>query len=102
MSAGVEVPTDGWGRAGDRVGAGLAVNALVADHATYLRDGGVDFQLGDGTLRYRPEVVAEAYYALHLGRAVELSADVQGIVNPGMNADRGPALALAVRLHAHL
>ena len=78
------------------------MNALGPAHARYLRAGGVEFQLGDGTLRYRPELVAEAYYALHAGRSVEVTADVQGIVNPGMNADRGPALAFGLRLHAHI
>jgi carbohydrate-selective porin OprB len=102
FSAGVEVPTDGWGRAGDHLGVGAAMNAIAPPHAAYLRAGGVDFQLGDGTLRYRPEVVTEAYYTLRVARAVEVTADAQLIVNPGMNADRGPALALGLRLHAHL
>jgi carbohydrate-selective porin OprB len=47
------------------------------------------------------EVVVEACYALHLGSWVELTADLQLIVNPGMNADRGPAFAAGLRLHAH-
>jgi carbohydrate-selective porin OprB len=101
-SAGAELATDGWGRAGDHLGLGVAVNALGPAHARYLQAGGVEFQLGDGTLRYRPEVVSEAYYALHAGRSIEVTADVQGIVNPGMNADRGPALAFGLRLHAHI
>jgi carbohydrate-selective porin OprB len=48
------------------------------------------------------ETVVEACYALHLSGRVELTADVQVIVNPGMNADRGPALAAGLRMHAHL
>jgi hypothetical protein len=102
VSAGAEVPTGSWGRAGDHVGVGLALNGLSSGHVRYLEAGGVDFQLGDGRLRYGWETVLEAYYALHLGRSVELSADVQAIANPGMNADRGPAVALGLRLHAHL
>lgn len=102
VSAGAEIPTDGWGRAGDHVGLGAAANGLSPSHVRYLRAGGADFQLGDGALRYRPEVVVEAYYALHAGRTAEITADVQGIVNPGMNADRGPALAFGLRFHAHI
>lgn len=102
VSLGAELPTDGWGRAGDHIGAALALNGLVPAHARYLRAGGVDFQLGDGRLRYAVETVVEAFYALHLGRSLELTADLQAIANPGMNADRGPAFAAGLRLHAHL
>jgi high affinity Mn2+ porin len=102
VSLGAELPTDGWGRAGDHVGAALALNGLVPAHVRYLQAGGVDFQLGDGRLRYAVETVFEACYALHLGRNMELTADLQVIANPGMNADRGPAFAAGLRLHAHL
>jgi hypothetical protein len=102
VSAGADIPTGGWGRAGDHLGVGLALNGLTPAHARYLEAGGVDFQLGDGRLRYAWEAVLEAYYALHLGRDVELTGDVQGIANPGMNADRGPAFAFGIRLHAHI
>jgi carbohydrate-selective porin OprB len=102
VSLGAEIPTDGWGRTGDHVGAGLALNGLVPAHVRYLQAGGVDFQLGDGRLRYAVETVVEAYYALHLGRSVELSADLQAIANPGMNSDRGPVFVAGLRLHAHL
>jgi hypothetical protein len=102
VSAGAEIPTDGWGRAGDHVGVGLALNGLSASHVRYLEAGGVDFQLGDGRLRYAWETVLETYYALHAGRQVELTADVQAIANPGMNADRGPAVVFGLRLHAHI
>jgi high affinity Mn2+ porin len=102
ISAGAEIPTDGWGRAGDHLGVGLALNGLSPEHVRYLQAGGVDFQLGDGRLRYAWESVLEAYYALHLGRNVEFTGDVQRIANPGMNADRGPAVVFGLRLHAHI
>jgi carbohydrate-selective porin OprB len=102
VSAGAEIPTDGWGRSGDHLGAGLALNGLSPSHVRYLQAGGADFQLGDGRLRYGWERVLEAYYAFHAGRNVELTADFQAIANPGMNADRGPALAFGLRLHAHI
>jgi len=102
VSAGAVVPTDGWGRRGDHVGVGLALNGLSPSHVRYLAAGGADFQLGDGALRYAWETVAEAFYALRASENVELSADVQAIANPGMNADRGPAFAFGLRLHAHI
>ena len=102
ISAGAAIPTDGWGRAGDLVGVGLALNGLVPAHVRYLQAGGVDFQLGDGGLRYGWEKVMEVYYALRAGQNVELTADAQAIVDPGMNADRGPAFAFGLRLHAHI
>jgi carbohydrate-selective porin OprB len=101
LSLGGELPTDGWGRAGDHVGAAVAVNGLAPAHARYLQAGGVDFQLGDGRLRQALETVLEATYVLHLSGRLELTADLQLIVNPGMNADRGPAVAAGLRLHVH-
>lgn len=102
VSIGAEVPTRGWGRPDDHVGVGLAVNGLSPGHARYLEAGGQGFQLGDGRLHYAWEKVLEAYYGLRLSGGVELAADLQAIVDPGMNADRGPAVAFGLRLHAHL
>ena len=102
VSVGAEIPTRGWGRPGDRVGVGVAASGLSSEHAAYLKAGGRGFQLGDGTLSYAWETILECYYALRLSRYVELTGDVQGIANPGMNSDRGPAVAVGVRLHAHL
>jgi carbohydrate-selective porin OprB len=102
VSAGAVIPTDGWGRRGDHVGVGVALNGLSPSHVRYLAAGGADFQLGDGGLRYAWETVAEAFYALHASDAVELTADAQAIGNPGMNADRGPAFAFGLRLHVHI
>jgi hypothetical protein len=102
FSAAVQVEGRAWGRPGDRAGLGLAVSALSPDHAAYLAAGGSGFQLGDGALRYGWETVLEAYYALRLGPLLELTADLQGLKNPGMNADHGPTLVAGLRLHAHL
>ncbi len=102
VSAGTEIPMLLLHRPGDRLGVGIAVNGLSSDHARYLRAGGQGFQLGDGRLTYAWETVLEAYYRFRIARQLELTADAQGIANPGMNADRGPALAVGARLHAHL
>ena len=102
FSAAVELRGSAWGRPGDRAGVGLAIGALSPDHAAYLAAGGKGIQLGDGALRPAWETVLEAYYAIRLGRFLELTADLQGFSNPGMNGDRGPALVGGLRLHAHL
>jgi hypothetical protein len=102
FSAALEVRGRAWGRPGDRAGIGLAVGALSPDHAAYLAAGGKGIQLGDGALHPGWETVLEIYYAFRVGRFLELTADLQGISNPGMNADRGPALVGGLRLHAHL
>ncbi len=88
-----------WHRPLDKVGAAVVSNGLSRDHQEYLRLGGQGFLLGDGSLRYRHEDIAEAYYTAHLWRGVFVSADVQRIVHPGYNADRGPVIVGAMRLH---
>ncbi len=102
LSAGVEVAGEAWGRSGDRAAVGVAASGLSGPHARYLAAGGRGFQLGDGALSYAWEVLAEAYYLVRLGPFLEATGDLQAIVNPGMNADRGPAVVAGVRLHAHL
>jgi len=101
LSAGAELPGSLWGRETDHAGLGVAVNGLAGSHARYLESGGRGFQLGDGGLRYVPEVVGELWYGVRVSPDLELAADAQLLVNPGMNSDRGPAAVLGVRLHAH-
>ena len=88
-----------WRRAADRVGVGLVRHGLSADHRDYLAAGGAGFLLGDGRLRYGPEEIAEVYYRAQLGPYLEASPDVQRVVNPGYNRDRGPATVFGVRLN---
>jgi high affinity Mn2+ porin len=83
----------------DKVGIALVTNRISGLHQEYLRLGGLGFLLGDGTLRYGPERIIEAYYTAYLGRGVFLSADLQSVRHPGYNRDRGPVLVPALRLH---
>lgn len=101
-SAGAVFGVPGLGGRRDAVGAAVAVGGLSPAHARYLAAGGKAFQLGDGALRQASETIVEAYWLVRVGPAVELTADAQGIWNPGMNADRGPAAVLGIRVHAHL
>jgi hypothetical protein len=86
-------------RRGDRLGMAFVSNGLAADHREYLARGGLGFLLGDGALSYGPERIFEAYYTCSVGFGLSLAADVQHIVNPGYNRDRGPATVFALRAH---
>ena len=100
-SIGGDVGFPGLAGGRDRVGAAVAVGGLSPDHARYLAAGGTAFQLGDGALRQGTETIVEAYYLVRAWTGVEVTADVQTIWNPGMNADRGPAAVFGLRLHVH-
>ncbi|MBV9931094.1 MAG: carbohydrate porin [Alphaproteobacteria bacterium] len=100
LSLGGSLKGRGWGRRGDRVGIGLAVNGISAVHRRYLAAGGLGILVGDGRLdRYGTEQVAEAWYDLGLGKA-HLTLDGQLLRHPAYNRDRGPAAVVALRAHA--
>ncbi len=80
-------------------GARAASYSITATACQYLQRGGITSFLGDGALRYGRERLAELYYNADLGAGCALTADVQRIVNPGYNRDRGPASFYALRLH---
>jgi high affinity Mn2+ porin len=88
-----------WGRPGDDAGAAVVVSGLSPWHERYLAGGGYGFIIGDGWLRYGPEVISDIYYQLHLSDAISLAAFYQPIVNPAYNQDRGPAHVFSGRLH---
>ena len=89
-----------WRRSRDYTGLGAGIGWISKAHAEYLRRGGVDGFIGDGTLTQAPEAVFEAFYGVNVVSSVWISADYQLIVNPGFNADRGPVNILGARLHA--
>jgi high affinity Mn2+ porin len=99
VAGGVDVRGHGWRRKDDRVGVACVSNALSADHREYLQLGGSGFLLGDGSLRYGREAIAETYYTAKLWGDVHASFDLQRVWNPGYNRARGPILVGAVRLH---
>jgi high affinity Mn2+ porin len=89
-----------WRRPDDTVGAALVVSGLSDVHRRYLAAGGYGFIIGDGRLRYAPELVGELFYQAQLTGYVALSAHYQPIGNPGYNQDRGPVHVLTLRAHA--
>ncbi|HEV7596274.1 MAG TPA: carbohydrate porin [Gemmatimonadaceae bacterium] len=98
-SAGIQVSGAHWGRKGDRFGLAGSETGIVQVHRDYLGAGGLGFLLGDGKLSYGSEELLETYYRVQVGRALQLTPDVQLIRNPGYNRDRGPALVSSLRLN---
>ena len=99
LTAGLSLKGSRWSRDKDTVGLALGADAISSAHREYLERGGLTSFLGDGTLRYGHERMAELYYSAELGAGFTLTADAQRVVNPGYNMDRGPASFYALRLH---
>ncbi len=99
MSFGGQVAGAHWKRASDVLGIAIAQSDLSKAHKDYLAAGGLGLILGDGTLRYGSERVAEVYYSYQLTPNASLSPDFQLIGNPGFNRDRGPVSLISMRLH---
>jgi carbohydrate-selective porin OprB len=98
-SGGAQVAGSHWHRTGDVFGIAVAADGLSHDHRAYLAAGGNGFLLGDGALRYGPEVLTEFYYSARLARFATLSPDLMRIADPGYNRDRGPAVVLSARMN---
>jgi high affinity Mn2+ porin len=98
-AAGVLVKGSYWRRPGDEAGLAGVVNGLSGPHRDYLAAGGVGFIIGDGRLRYAPEQIGELYYSWRLAPGIFVTFNVQGVVNPAYNADRGPVAIFGLRVH---
>jgi high affinity Mn2+ porin len=95
-----------WGRRDDRLGLGIAIQALSAEHRRYLQAGGCGFLLCDGRLNYGHEQILESYYRIeqdwpHNANTIrwQVGPDYQQIRHPGYNRDRGPVHFWALRAH---
>jgi len=98
-SFGGSVAGTSWKRKYDTVGSAFTASGLAGVHAVYLARGGLDFIIGDGALRYGAEKVWESYYSARLIEGFFTAIDVQRIVNPAYNRDRGPLWVASLRLH---
>ena len=99
VTAGVSLKGTKWRRRSDTVGAELSSGGISKVHADYLARGGNDFLIGDGTLNYGRETIAEAYYNARLFPGFYVAFDLQHASNPGYNRDRGPVWIPSIRLH---
>ncbi|RUL72980.1 carbohydrate porin [Dyella choica] len=104
LSGGLSINGTHWKRPDDVFGIAYSTAGLNRQHREYLAAGGLGGFLGDGQLtRYGREQVLETYYNYHLYKGVQISPDLQLILNPGYNADRrGPVFIYGVRMHLEM
>ena len=88
-----------WHRPDDQFGVGGVINGLGSTHITYLQEGGLDFNIGDGALTYGPEEILEMFYNYHPSKEMGLTLDYQWITNPAYNQARGPVDVFGLRYH---
>jgi high affinity Mn2+ porin len=91
-----------WKKPHDKIGLAFITNGISRWHQLYLALGGDGFLLGDGRLTYGREDIVEGYYTAHVWRGVYVSPELQWVVHPGYNKDRGPVLVPGLRLHIEL
>lgn len=100
VSGGLSIDGWRWRRVDDTIGIAANIGGLQAPQRRFLAAGGSGFILGDGRLNYAPEAILETYYDLALAPGLSAALDLQLIVNPGFNADRGPVPVGTLRLRA--
>ncbi|WP_218779780.1 carbohydrate porin [Hymenobacter crusticola] len=89
-----------WHRPDDRLGLAFVGNGISQPHRDFLAAGGHGFIIGDGYLKYAPELIGEVYYSFNIPKYfLTISPDYQFVVDPGYNRDRGPVHVVAVRAH---
>jgi high affinity Mn2+ porin len=98
-TAGVSLTGSRWRRPQDTAATEFTASGISSVHRTYLADGGYDFLIGDGKLRYGPECIWESYYSARLFSGFFATFDLQHVSNPAYNRDRGPLWISSVRLH---
>jgi hypothetical protein len=88
-----------WSRPLDVTGAGVNLGWISQPHADYLRLGGIDGFIGDGSIKPAAETALDMFYSVNIGKSFWLSGDYQHILNPAFNSDRGPVNVFSTRIH---
>jgi high affinity Mn2+ porin len=88
-----------WGRNADEAGAALVISGLSGPHRRYLQAGGLGFLLGDGALRFGPEILGELFYRAAVTKEISVGVNYQPIIHPAFNRDRGPVHVFTGRMH---
>jgi hypothetical protein len=91
-----------WSRPKDVAGAGLNFGWISKEHAQYLKMGGIDGFIGDGTIRPGAETSLDLFYSVHIHPWFWLTGDYQHIANPAFNTDRGPVNVFTLRIHGEI
>jgi high affinity Mn2+ porin len=101
LAGGLSLKGIGWNRAGDAIGVAGVINKISASAQRYFAAGGLGILIGDGRLpRYGSEEIVEAYYSASVGAHAAIAADLQWVVHPAYNRERGPVPILGLRAHA--
>jgi high affinity Mn2+ porin len=88
-----------WSRPKDVTGGGLNLGWISSSHANYLRLGGVDGFIGDGTIHAAAETAVDVFYSANFLKSFWLAGDYQRISNPAFNSDRGPVDIVSLKIH---
>ena len=113
LSFGTFIGCDKLKRPNDKIRVAVAINGISKEHMSYLQNGGYGFIIGDGgevignkwVSNYQKQNVAESIVELQYNYQysfLNLSPDVQFIVNPGYNINRGPVWVFGLRAHMYL
>jgi len=86
----------------DKLGICASLNTLTKGHQQFLKDGGLGFMLGDGTLNYAPESVFETFYLIDFNGHCFITFNYQYAHNIGYNSDRKNVHFLGIRLNLTL
>ena len=98
-SFGVLARGSAWSRSADVAGIGTNLGWISSAHADYLRLGGVDGFIGDGSIRSGVETTLDMFYSVNFRGGLWFTGDYQRVVNPAFNKDRGPVNIFTVRIH---
>lgn len=89
-----------WSRPNDITGVALNLGWISSVHAQYLRMGGIDGFVGDGTITPAAESAVDLFYSVHLPKSpLWFTGDYQHVINPAFNSDRGPVNIFGIRIH---
>lgn len=100
LAAGISMKGNRWQRPDDATGFAVAVNALSGTAQQYFAAGGIGILIGDGrSPHYGSEQIFEAYYLARLTGTVNIAANIQRVVHPAYNRDRGPISIFGLRVH---
>lgn len=87
-------------RPNDHWGLSVVHNQISAIRQEYLNQGGLGILIGDGRLPHPgAEKITEAFYNAAINSHWFITLDLQEVLNPAYNRDRGPVTLWAVRLH---
>ena len=100
LALGATVKGAAWLRPEDTLGLAAVVNGASREQRAFLARGGAAIFIGDGSLAYGPEEIAEVYYSFSVLRGLWLTADAQAIRNPAYDAARSAVLVFGLRAHA--